>query len=109
MSETFQRRNTPALERIVAETTKGEAYGNYEAMKDQLRAALSLPNPATEGLEFPPAPTAQQAAASMPVAAPGEPIDVRVLYLHKNSRFEIYGTTAQLDAQEARLRALYQH
>lgn len=106
MANNYVRPNAPALERIVAETTKGEAYGEYENMKDQLRAALKMPNPATEGLELPPTPAATAALAS-PVATTGS--HIRVVYPSGNARFEIYSDSEDgLDLQEARIRAMYQ-
>jgi hypothetical protein len=106
MAYDYARPNAPALVRIVAETTKNEAYGSYENMKNQLRAALKMPNPATEGLEMPPTPAATAALAS-PVATTGS--HIRVVYPSGNMRVELYGDSAEsLDLQEARIRALYQ-
>ena len=106
MANNYARPNAPALERIVAETTKNEAYGSYENMKNQLRAALKMPNPATEGLEMPPT-SAATAAFPSPVATTGS--HIRVIYPSGNSRFELYSDSEEgLDLQEARIRALYQ-
>ena len=107
MAREFIRPNTPGLTKIV-DTAMNGTYDSFEAMKTALRNSLGLPSPAAETLSMPPAPSAQQAASLLPEAAPDEPRDVRVLYLHGNSRFEIEGTQAQLDAQEAALRAMYQ-
>jgi hypothetical protein len=105
MANDYVRPNAPALERIVNETTKGEAYGDYAAMKDQLRAALSMPNPNTA--ESMPPSNAAAIAAVEPVRSTGT--HVRVFYPSGNSRFEIYSDSEEgLDSQEARIRALFQ-
>jgi len=104
MSETYQRPNTPALTKIV-DTALDGSYGAFEAMREGLHRALGMPSLAEEVAGQSPT---QQTVSAMPEAASGEPRDIRVLYLHGNSRFEIEGTQAQLDAQETALRALYQ-
>jgi hypothetical protein len=108
MAKDFAIPTTDATRKIV-DTTMTGTYGSYEEMKTALRNSLGMPSPSAETMSMPPTQqTAQQAVSAMPDATPGEPRDVRVLYLHGNSRFEIEGTQAQLDAQEAALRALYQ-
>jgi hypothetical protein len=107
MSTEFTIKNTPQLTKLVTEGLTG-APGSYEETKYLLRTVLGMPSPATEEAQYGRPDDAPQAASSMPAAEPGEPRDVRVLYLKGNSRFEIEGTQAQLDAQEAALRALYQ-
>jgi hypothetical protein len=107
MAKEFTIPSTPGLTKIVDATMTGK-YGSYEEMKTALRNSLGMASPSTETMSMPPTQqTAQQAVSAMPDAAPGEPHDIRVLYLHGNSRFEIEGTQAQLDAQEAALRAMY--
>jgi hypothetical protein len=108
MSENFTRPTTDATRKIVAETTKGEAYGEYENMKAALRNSLGMPNPVTETMELPPTPSAQQAAPlSEQSSAPQN--CVRVVYPHLNDRFEIFAASEEeLDRKEAALRALYQ-
>jgi hypothetical protein len=106
MSANFAAKTTDANKKIVDSIMTGA--DTYENMKEQLRAALSMPSVsrADETMRLPSADASQ--AVSLPEATPGEPRDIRVLYLHGNSRFEIEGTQAQLDAQEAALRAMYQ-
>ena len=108
MSENFMRPNTPGLTKIVEDALDG-GYGSYDAMREGLKQALGMKpaDPTREDFGYGASPSASLSAPQI-AAAPGEPLDIRVLYLHGNSRFEIVGTQAQLDAQEAVLRALYQ-
>jgi hypothetical protein len=105
MSETFQRPNTPALTKIVDTTLTGD-YGSYDAMKEALRNSLDLPSPASETMSMPPRPTMQQEAAAS--LDPSKQSHMRVIYPFGNSRFELYSDSEDgLDAQEARIRAMY--
>jgi hypothetical protein len=105
MSENFIKTpSSPALTKLVTETLDGST-GGYESMKEQLRQALSLPNPNTETAALPPTSTTQQEA---PLSAPSSGSHIRVVYPSGNSRFEIYSDSEQgLDLQEQRIRALY--
>jgi hypothetical protein len=107
MSENFIKTpSSPALTKIVDATLSGRA-GAYEEMKEQLRLALSMPNPNTATLEMPPAPTTMQQEAPLSASSSGS--HIRLVYPSGNSRFEIYGDSEEsLDLQEQRIRALYQ-
>jgi hypothetical protein len=107
MSENFIKTpSSPALTKIVDATLSGRA-GSYEEMKEQLRQALSMPNPNTATLSMPPTPTTAQQVA--PLSAPSSGSHIRVIYPSGNSRFEIYSDSEEgLDLQEQRIRALYQ-
>jgi hypothetical protein len=107
VSDNFARPNTPQTTKLVDDAiTSG--YGSYEAMKESLSRALSLPSRSEETAQFereaePQTPIMPAASASVPQNC------IRVIYPSGNSRFELYGDSEEsLDIQEARIRALYQ-
>jgi hypothetical protein len=114
MSETFQRRDTPALTKIVDKTMNG-SYGSYSAMKEELAKSLGMisPQAAIENAHADPFGEAQAAPTSVdPVSAPsynGQHTHERVIYPHGNDRYVITGfSEEELAQKEARIRALYQ-
>jgi hypothetical protein len=96
MTKDFTVPSNKTTEKIVAEAT------SYAEMVEGLRQAAGRGDPRNA---MPPV-----EPAALPLPAPmTEAKCIRVIYPAGNSRFELYGVSeAELDAQEQRIRQLYQ-
>jgi len=111
MANDFTVPLTPSLEKLVHETTTGPE-GNFEAMRAGLKAALRFDGTAESRVEsgygrgLAGQPGAPKTVAQLaPIA---EPTHMRIVYPWQNTRMEIYGMSdADLDSQEAAIRAIY--
>ena len=114
MANNFILPPNPSLDRIVRESSTGE--GGFDAMKDALHKKLGLDTVEQTVIDSgygrtaaaepsrTPLPIVQHANPSAP------PTHYRVIYPYSNSRFELVGMSeADLDEQEAKIRALYQN
>jgi hypothetical protein len=108
MSENFAAKTTDANKKIVDSIMTGA--DTYENMKEQLRAALSMPSVsrADETMSLPPT-SVQQAPLSTPTQQGGQHTHERRVYPHGNDAYTLTGySEEELDAKEARIRALFQ-
>jgi hypothetical protein len=108
MSANFAAKTTDANKKIVDSIMTGA--DTYENMKEQLRAALSMPSVsrADETMSLPPT-SVQQAPLSTPTQQGGQHTHERRVYPHGNDAYTLTGySEEELDAKEARIRALFQ-
>jgi hypothetical protein len=107
MSQDFARPTTESARKLCEEKLDG-SYGGYEALKAAFRDSLGLPNPAAETMSLPPTPV-QQAPMSAPAQQGGQHTHERRVYPHGNDAYTLTGySEEELDAKEARIRALFQ-
>jgi hypothetical protein len=108
MSNNFMKPTTDSNRKIVESVMTGEQ--TYETMKEQLRAALSMPSVsrADETMSLPPT-SVQQAPLSTPTQQGGQHTHERRVYPHGNDAYTLTGySEEELDAKEARIRSLFQ-